>query len=296
MFPGYAEDHTSNLFKFYNQKTRACLMSRNVYWLNKSYGHYYKVRPDTGNAQVNQAHCMMADIDLDLQDIPKPPSNAVAQAMVPHFNAIQPPEPDALPPPQFDTYDTVSIHSAATPAPDIPATETNDSVAAPVESYAWTRMPRTSGLSRLARKLTTSYNPAPTASKRPTPSEEADLALEKYCALHEMAFAAGLPEFTIYPQTLRAALSSPHSADWWKADTSFHLTLVLKLLFGLQSKQFNFETAFLYGTLDEEIYMQLPDGYESYLQTEKGKDFSAKDHCVLLLQFLYGLVQAAHQW
>jgi Reverse transcriptase (RNA-dependent DNA polymerase) len=126
-----------------------------------------------------------------------------------------------------------------------------------------------------------------------------------------MAFAAGLPEITIYPQTLRAALSSPHRQDWWKAvctafgncenkkvwtivkksnvpkgrkiignrwvfarkddgryrartvakgfshipgqyfqedDTTFHLSLVLKLLFGLQSKQFDVETAFLYGT------------------------------------------------
>jgi hypothetical protein len=30
MFIGYAEDHTSNVFKFYNPKTRACFMSRNV--------------------------------------------------------------------------------------------------------------------------------------------------------------------------------------------------------------------------------------------------------------------------
>jgi Reverse transcriptase (RNA-dependent DNA polymerase) len=74
------------------------------------------------------------------------------------------------------------------------------------------------------------------------------------------------------------------------------LILVLKLLFGLQSKQFDVETALMYDTLDEEIYMQFYDGYERYLQTEKGNDFSAKDHCVLLLQSLYGLVQAARQW
>jgi Reverse transcriptase (RNA-dependent DNA polymerase) len=32
-------------------------------------------------------------------------------------------------------------------------------------------------------------------------------------------------------------------------DTTFHLILVLKILFGVQSKQFDVETAFLYGTL-----------------------------------------------
>jgi Reverse transcriptase (RNA-dependent DNA polymerase) len=144
-----------------------------------------------------------------------------------------------------------------------------------------------------------------------------------------MAFATGLPEVAVYPQTLSAALNTPHSLDWWKTvctefdncdhkqvwtivkksnvpkgrkiignrwvfarkddgryrartvakgfsqipgqdfqenhapvinDTTFHLIFVLKLLFGLKSKQFDIETAFLYGTLEEEIYMQCSDG------------------------------------
>jgi Reverse transcriptase (RNA-dependent DNA polymerase) len=201
-------------------------------------------------------------------------------------------------------------------------------------------------MSRIERELTTSYNPVPLAHTSPTssqasedsastsPSGEAELAIEDYCAPHEMAFAACLPEITVYPQTLRAALNTPHHLDWWKSvctefencetkqvwtivkksnvpqgrkiignrwvfarkddgryrartvakgfsqipgqdfqenhtpvinDTTFHLILVLTLLFGLKSKQFDIETAFLYGTLEEEIYMQFPDGYERYL-------------------------------
>jgi hypothetical protein len=89
-----------------------------------------------------------------------------------------------------------------------------------LESYSRTRIPRVSGLSRIARQLTTSYSSAPLASNSPTPSseayedttstspsEDAVLALEEYCAPHEMAFAAGLPEITVYPETLRAALA-----------------------------------------------------------------------------------------
>jgi hypothetical protein len=84
-------------------------------------------------------------------------------------------------------------------------------------------------MSRLARELTTSYNPAPLAYTSPTsseasadfastsPSEEAKLALEDCCAPHEMAFAAGLSEITVYPQNLHAALNTPHHLDWWKA-------------------------------------------------------------------------------
>jgi Reverse transcriptase (RNA-dependent DNA polymerase) len=224
MFIGYAEDQISILLKFYNPKTRAFLMSRNVYWLNKSYCEFYKVLPNAGNAQVSQAHRMMAEADFDLPDMKDTSSNTVARAMIPHFNPIQPPEPDEIPPPNFDN-DNASIQSDAS-APDSPEPDTNDTAAAPVEPYSWTRMPRTRGMRRLARQLTTSYNPAPLASTSPTlsedaastsPSEEADFALEAYCAPHEMAFAAGLPESTVYLQTLRAALSTPISLDWWKA-------------------------------------------------------------------------------
>jgi hypothetical protein len=96
MFIGYAENHTSNVFKFYNPKTRACLMSRNVYCLNKSYGEFYKVRSDTGHDHVNQAHRMMADVDFDLPDVKYPPSNAVARAMLPHFHPFQAPDPNDI--------------------------------------------------------------------------------------------------------------------------------------------------------------------------------------------------------
>jgi hypothetical protein len=148
--------------------------------------------------------------------------------MIPHFNPIQLPEPDEIPPPNFDN-ENASIQSDAS-VPDSPEPEPNDTAAAPVEPYSWTRIPRTSGLSRIARQLTASYNPAPLPSNSPTPSseasddtastspsEEADFALENYCAPHEMAFAAGLPELTVYPWTLHAALSTPNNLDWWKA-------------------------------------------------------------------------------
>jgi hypothetical protein len=79
MFLGYPEDHTGMCFKLYNPHRRACLLARNDYWLNRSYGDYYNVRADKENIQVNQTHRMMADIDLNLHDIPEPPSNVVTR-------------------------------------------------------------------------------------------------------------------------------------------------------------------------------------------------------------------------
>jgi hypothetical protein len=79
-------------------------------------------------------------------------------------------------------------------------------------------------------------------------------------------------------------------------DTTFHLVLTLKLLFGLESGQFDVETAFLYGDLDEELWMVFPDGYVDYLKEKHNKSYDASIYCLKLKKAIYGLVQAARQW
>ena len=79
-------------------------------------------------------------------------------------------------------------------------------------------------------------------------------------------------------------------------DATFHLILVLKALMNLEAGQFDIETAFLYGDLDEEIWMQLPDGYSDYVKEVANKTISSTTHCVKLKKALYDLVQAARQW
>jgi hypothetical protein len=64
----------------------------------------------------------------------------------------------------------------------------------------------------------------------------------------------------------------------------------------LSSGQFDVVTAFLYGDLDEIIYMNFLDGYSDFLQTKYHKVVSLTDHCLILEKALYGLVQAARQW
>jgi hypothetical protein len=79
-------------------------------------------------------------------------------------------------------------------------------------------------------------------------------------------------------------------------DTTFRLALALKLLLGLQSEQFDIETAFLYGDLEEDIWMEFPEGYSRYLAETGRKDFNNDDYCLELKKAIYGLVQAARQW
>ena len=68
-------------------------------------------------------------------------------------------------------------------------------------------------------------------------------------------------------------------------DTSFRILLVAMLVWGLKGKIIDVETAFLYGDLEEEIYMEIPSGMEA-----------DADECVILEKTIYGLVQSARQF
>jgi hypothetical protein len=65
---------------------------------------------------------------------------------------------------------------------------------------------------------------------------------------------------------------------------------------GLKAGQFDIETAFLYGDLEEELRMVMPDGYEEYNYEKYGKRIDGTKQCLKLKKSLYGLVQAARQW
>jgi hypothetical protein len=46
------------------------------------------------------------------------------------------------------------------------------------------------------------------------------------------------------------------------SDTTLHLLMVIKTILKLEAQKFDIETAFLYGKLEEELWMAIPEGYE----------------------------------
>jgi len=68
-------------------------------------------------------------------------------------------------------------------------------------------------------------------------------------------------------------------------DITYRILLIILIVLRLEGKLIDVETAFLYGNLEEEIYMDCPEGM-----------ITDGDECLLLLQSIYGLVQAARQW
>jgi hypothetical protein len=79
------------------------------------------------------------------------------------------------------------------------------------------------------------------------------------------------------------------------ADTTLHLLMEINPLFKLEEGQFDIETAFLYGKLEEDLWMDIPDGYPKHFQEKHGKQLDNHTHCLKLTKAIYGLVQAARQ-
>ena len=58
------------------------------------------------------------------------------------------------------------------------------------------------------------------------------------------------------------------------------------------------ETAFLYGDLDEEIFMKIPEGIKEFFEEKSDQNTLSHDEndCIVLKKSIYRLVQAARQF
>ena len=73
--------------------------------------------------------------------------------------------------------------------------------------------------------------------------------------------------------------------------TTFRLILVLWATYNWEAEIIDIETAFLYGDLEKEIYLRIPEGYREY-----SARYLDGEACLLLDHTIYRLVQAAHQF
>jgi len=68
-------------------------------------------------------------------------------------------------------------------------------------------------------------------------------------------------------------------------DVSFRIMIIFKLIWKLQASIINIETAFLHRNLQDEVYMNVPEGMESN-----------NNQCLLLSKIIYGLVHSAREF
>jgi hypothetical protein len=50
------------------------------------------------------------------------------------------------------------------------------------------------------------------------------------------------------------------------SNTTLNLLMVIKTMLNLEAGQFDIETEFLYGKLEEDLWMAIPEGYERYVK------------------------------
>ena len=62
--------------------------------------------------------------------------------------------------------------------------------------------------------------------------------------------------------------------------------IIIVIIYGLQGKLVDIETAYLYGDFEEEVYMDCPEGMVNVKE----------DEALLLQSTIYGLVQSAMQY
>ena len=65
------------------------------------------------------------------------------------------------------------------------------------------------------------------------------------------------------------------------------------LLHGWLAEIVDVETAFLYEELEKQIFMKIPDGYETVVKDDK---INRDEDCLMLMRTIYGTVQAARQF
>jgi hypothetical protein len=68
-------------------------------------------------------------------------------------------------------------------------------------------------------------------------------------------------------------------------DFSFRIMWIAKLISNLEASIINVETAFLHCELQQEIYMNIPEGMNYDC-----------NHCLLLTKTIYGLIQSAREF
>jgi hypothetical protein len=66
--------------------------------------------------------------------------------------------------------------------------------------------------------------------------------------------------------------------------------IVINTVLQLEVGQFDIETAFLYGKLEEDLWMVIPDGYQNYVKEKFNENIDPETHCLKLTRAIYGLV------
>ena len=278
IFLGYAEDHSSDVYRFYNMQTGKVKLSRDVIWINKTY-HEDQIQP------VGLNKYYQADDDEEEEEIMPMRIGNNAPVIIP------PPPPlwvDQLQDELTEVYEhrtrsgktqaLVHLHDADHYCflSEEPLTY-KEAINSP-DAKHWIEAMKTELQSMVNKKVWR------TVKKIDIPTDKKLIGCRWVFKLKDNGIFRARLVALGYSQRPGVDFTDYYAPV--VNDTTMKIVILMSLTFGFSTEQTDIETAFLYGDLDEEVYMKLPPGFDQEGQGE----------AVLLQKSIYGLVQAAFEW
>ena len=326
VFVGYADGHAADVFKFYDADTKSIIQSRDVTWLGKSYGEYYTNSPKivqevdedddfdeypiVTNDETEEAE--EAEEDEDAEVLP----NLEDRKRVTWFDDEL--TEDELEEKNQSIDDGSSVESDESVEERVnrfthtrSVLETLDEIGdmvfftndldgvkipenfdeawnhpVPAERKGWRKSTAKEVQDMVDRNVWQVIKTREVPKNRRLVGVKWVFAKKKDGRFRPRIVAKGFMEIpgVDYSESFAPVVK----------DETFRVALVIYLVKAEQeswiAQIYDITTAFLYGDLDEEIYMRLPDGLEKFEDVEKS------ENCLMLNKAIYGLVQAARQF
>ena len=282
VFVGYCPDHASGTYRMYNLSTKKVIVTRDVKWLNKLYAEWSKATLNVELESESDSDEENADTK-EKQDSGRDDGDSVKSSKLDRelrklyttYNPTTVMAPEvvecAFVGGTLEGHDNPRSFQEAWHHPD------------PVERKHWRDAIRKEFRCMIEKGVWRKVKSSSMGSDRRLVGCVWVFKKKKNGVYRARLCAQG---FTQVPGIDHKDNFSPVVTD-----VTFRVVMVLAFVFGWIAEIVDVETAFLYGELEEEIYMRIPIGLSDYLEGE-----NCNGECLLLLKGIYGLVQSARQF
>ena len=314
MFVGYAEDHAGDVYRFLNIHTKRIIMSRDVRWLNIIWKHYRMksiYAKKTGGTFLDEEERSIEDeksyeedsvvekeetqgdghntrvqtkLGLDINMIgARKETLGKTRSQTKEMSSPRNESMERADPTMEDWIQETFLISAVTSGPTEPKTF-QEAWHYPVESErnSWRVAIRKEIRSMIERGVWRKTDRKRIPSNRRLIGNKWVFKIKRDGTYRARLVVLGYSQIPGVDYTDNFAPVAH--------DESFRIALARMMVEKLDSLVMDVETAFLYGEIDEEIFMKSPVGME---EIDPG---SSPDDCYQLLKGIYGLCQAARQF
>ena len=252
IFVGYADGHAGNVYRFINTQTKKIILSRDVQWLNSFWKEYKKRKDDSRN---------LVDVFHSLEEDEQTQEESEVE----------------------DWIQETCFISAVTSGPTEPKTF-QEAWHSPIEEERnkWQAAIRKEIRSMINRGVWRKIDKMKIPENRRLIGNKWVFKIKRDGTYRARLVALGYSQIPGVDFTDNFAPVAH--------DVSFRIALARMMVEKLDSLVMDVETAFLYGDIEEEIFMKSPVGME---EIDPG---SSPEDCFQLKKGIYGLCQAARQF